>query len=141
MISSELENLIRIGQLKREPATEAELEGLTQSAEARLADASKASLSLESRFDLAYNAAHALSLVGLRRLGLRSENRFVVFQVLPHTLGVSPGVWRLLAKCHGLRNQAEYEGSLEVDETLVTDLVDAARVVSGALKSAGRMPR
>lgn len=140
MTSSELENLIRIGTLKREAVTAAELDGLTRSGEARLTDAANTALSLESRFDLAYNAAHALALAGLRRLGLRSDNRYVVFQALPHTLGVPSNVWRLLAKCHGLRNQAEYEGALEVDETLVTDLVDAARSVSRGLKSAGARP-
>ncbi len=137
MISSELENLVRIGTLKREPASASELEGLQHSGDARLRDAGNATLSLESRFDLAYNAAHALALVALRRLGLRSDNRYVVFQTLPHTLGVPVSVWRLLAKCHGLRNQAEYEGLLEVEEGLVDDLVAAAKAVSKALRSAG----
>jgi len=36
--------------------------GLRRSGLARLADAGKVSLALESRFDLAYNAAHALCL-------------------------------------------------------------------------------
>lgn len=135
MISNELENLVRIGQLKREATNNSELEGLQRSGEARLRDAGK-KLALESRFDLAYNAAHALALAALRRLGLRSDNRYVVFQSLPHTLGVDTPVWRLLAKCHGLRNQAEYEGMLEVDERLVDDLVDAVKVVNKALQAA-----
>jgi hypothetical protein len=88
MTSVELENLVRIGKLKREPTTVAEIKGLIRSGELRLADAAKASLSLESRFDLAYNAAHALALAALRRLGYRSDNRYLVFQVLPHTLGL-----------------------------------------------------
>lgn len=92
MISSELENLVRISQLKHEPAAAPELAGLQQSGEARLRDAANKSLSLESRFDLAYNAAHALALAGLRRLGLRSDNRYTVFQTLPLTLGVPVAV-------------------------------------------------
>ena len=140
MILSELENLVRIGQLKREPASSTELAGLQQSGEARLRDAANKKLSLESRFDLAYNAAHALSLAGLRRLGLRSDNRYIVFQSLPHTLGVPLSVWRVLAKCHGIRNQAEYEGLLEVDDRLVDDLVDAATAVRDALRHAGPPP-
>lgn len=119
MSSNELENLVRIGQLKREPPAASELAGLQRSGETRLGDAGKPGLSLDSRFDLAYNAAHALALAALRRLGFRSENRFVVFQTLPHTLGLPAATWRLLAKCHGMRNQAEYEGLLEVDERLV----------------------
>ena len=71
----------------------------------RLADAAKTTNSLESRFDLAYNAAHALCLAALRRSGYRASNRYIVFQVLPHTLGLGPEVWRILARCHDLRNQ------------------------------------
>ena len=62
MTSAELENLARLGHLKREPAVASEIRGLLRSGEARLADAAKPGLSLDSRFDLAYNAAHALSL-------------------------------------------------------------------------------
>ena len=133
MTSTEIENLVRIGALKREPTEASELAGLTESAEARLKDAENESLSLQSRFDLAYNAAHALGLVALRRMGFRPANRYVVFQALPHTLGSSTATWRLLAKCHGLRNQSEYEGHLDVDERLVTDLVAAALEVRDAL--------
>lgn len=57
MTSTELENLVRIGSLKREPSSPQEIEGLRRSGEARLADAGNPSLSLESRFDLGYNAA------------------------------------------------------------------------------------
>lgn len=62
MTSEPLESLVKIGQLKREPPSEREFEGLLRSGEARLADAAKTSISAESRFDLAYNAAHALCL-------------------------------------------------------------------------------
>ena len=62
MTSAELENLVRIGRLKREPPVASEIGGLLRSGEARLADAANPSLALESRFDLAYNAAHALGV-------------------------------------------------------------------------------
>jgi len=135
MTSPELENLVRTGKLKREPPTVGELEGLRRSGEARLADARRPELSIESRFDLAYNAAHVLALAALRRLGYRSENRYLVFQTLPHTLGISPSIWRVLAKGHEKRNLAEYEGLLEVDERLVADLLDAGEAVSAALRT------
>ena len=134
MTSVELERLVTIGQLKREAPSAHELEGLQRSGTVRLADAENAALSLESRFDLAYNAAHALALAALRRLGYRSENRSVVFQALPHTLGLPASTWRVLAQCHGLRNRAEYEGMLELDERLVSDLIAAARMVRDALR-------
>jgi hypothetical protein len=136
MTSPELENLVRAGKLKREPPAAGEIAGLRRSGEARLADAPKPELSIESRFDLAYNAAHVLALAALRRLGYRSENRYLVFQTLPHTLGISASVWRVLAKAHEKRNLAEYEGLLEVDERLVADLIDAGRTVLAALHAA-----
>lgn len=88
MTSTELENLVRIGKLKREPPSRPEFDGLVRSGRTRLADAANGSLALESRFDLAYNAAHALALAALRRMGYRSDNRYLVFQALPHTLGI-----------------------------------------------------
>ena len=65
MPDSQLDNLVRIGRLKAEPPAESEIAGLIRSGLARLADAERTELSLESRFDLAYNAAHALALAFL----------------------------------------------------------------------------
>jgi hypothetical protein len=84
----ELENLTRIRQLKAEPGTRAEFDGLVDSARKRIADARNENLSFESRFDLAYNAAHAFALAALRRHDYRPKNRYVVFQAIPHTLGL-----------------------------------------------------
>jgi hypothetical protein len=43
-------------------------------------------------------------------------------------------VWRLLARCHELRNRSEYEGDLYVDERLLADLVSACKIVAAALR-------
>lgn len=88
-----------------------------------------ANLAVESRFDLAYNAAHSLCLAALRWHGYRSTNRYIVFQVLPHTLGLGPEVWRVLAKGHEIRNLGEYEGDLNVNDRIVVDLIAACQVV------------
>jgi hypothetical protein len=66
-------------------------------------------------------------------LAIAQKNRYIVFQVLPHTLGLGPEVWRVLAKAHDTRNLGEYEGDLNVDERLVTDLVKAAQLVASEL--------
>jgi hypothetical protein len=136
--STELENLVKVGQLKREASIASELAGLRRSGEARLADAANPKLAIESRFDLAYNAAHALASAALRRLGYRAENRYTVFQTLPHTLGLPTPVWRVLMKAHTARNQAEYEGLMQADERLVTDLIAAAQALLKALRAAER---
>jgi hypothetical protein len=134
MTSPELENLAMLGHVKREPGTKLEFEGLVASALALFADAKNPSLALESRFDLAYNAAHALSLAALRHRGYRSGNRYIVFQALPHTLGVDGAIWRVLAQAHQRRNLAEYEGVVDVDETLLTEVLAAVEVVRRAVQ-------
>ena len=137
MSSPELENLVRVGKLKPESGAQSEIDGLVQSGRARLTDAGKRALNIESRFDLAYNAAHALSLAALRWRGYRSENRYIVFQILPHTLGLGVDVWRVLARAHDLRNSSEYEGHLEIDERFLTDLLGATEKVLRAVTALG----
>lgn len=133
-MTSPLENLSGPGKaLKAEPPDAREFEGLKRSGHARLKDALNRSLSLESRFDLAYNAAHAMSLAALRWHGHRPSNRYIVFQVLPHTLGLGPEVWRVLSKCHDIRNLGEYEGDLNIDERIAADLVSACQAVAAKL--------
>ena len=133
----ELDNLVRIGKLKEEAPSQVEFDGLIRSGQLRLEDSQNKANSLEGRFDLAYNAAHALSHAALRWHGYRSENRYVVFQALPHTLGIGTAVWRTLAKCHQRRNVAEYEGHLEVDERLISDLVTCAKNIYDSVSKLG----
>jgi hypothetical protein len=76
-------------------------------------------------------------LTVLRWHGYRSENRYMVFQCLTHTLNWPAARWRVLDAAHQKRNLAEYEGFLEVEEAtiaelcaLVVDLIaDAAALV------------
>jgi hypothetical protein len=121
-----LANLARIGKLKVEPAAQKEFDGLVKSGRARLRDACNPGLSIDSRFDLAYNAAHALSLAALRWHGYRSENRYVVFQALGTHAGHRIWLVRVLTKCHDKRNLAEYEGIIDIDERLLEDLLSSA---------------
>lgn len=133
MPSPELDRLVDSRGLKREPPSRTEYEGLVHSGKARLEDAARGDLSIESRFDLAYNAAHALALAALRRMGYRSSSRYLVFQTLPHTTGVPASVWRVLSTCHQKRNLSEYEGIVDVSPRLLDDLLLAAHAVLGAV--------
>lgn len=123
MTYQNLLNLVKTGSLKAEPPDRREFEGLVRSGLVRLKDAQRLELSLESRFDLAYNASHALALAALRLNGFRSENRYLVFQSLAHTIELPAAEWRVLALCHDRRNLAEYEGALDIDEQLLNDLL------------------
>ena len=140
MTSKELENLAKTGKLRAESGDRQELDGLLKSARARLSDAKVEALSIESRFDLAYNASHALALAALRWHGYRSENRYLVFQCLQHTLGLGPEVWRVLSLCHGRRNRVEYQGHVDIDEQLVADLTAASEILLEKISALGPVP-
>lgn len=136
MDSPELDNLVRVGQLKVEPRNESEVRRMLAMARTRLADSGHANLSAEGRFTSAYNAAHAAALAALRWHGYRSENRFVVFQCLAHTLGWPAQRWRILDSAHRKRNLAEYEGFLEVEESQIEEL---RAVVGDLIRDASRL--
>lgn len=123
--SPELDRLVAIDVLRREPPIRAEFEGLVRDATVTLADAQNESLSAESRFRLAYGAVYAMSLAALRWHGYRPRNRQIVFQALAHTLQTPAPVWRMLARSHEQRNRREYEGIGEIDERLLQDVIAA----------------
>ena len=129
-----LDKLVQIGQLKAESPAIAEVDGLVISAMARLADGGNESLSIESRFDLIYNAAHSLSLAALRWHGYRPANRYVVFQTLVHTLELPSVKWRVLAQAHERRNRVEYEGVIEIDTKLVEAMLRVTREISERIR-------
>ena len=78
---SPLERLAGPGNvLAKEPPDGKEFAGLVRSALARLKDAENEANSLDSRFDLAYSAAHALCLAALRHQGFRASKRTSFFR-------------------------------------------------------------
>jgi len=94
IVTSPLEKLSGPGKvLKVEPPDTQEFAGLKRSALARLADSAKSTNSLESRFDLAYNAAHALCLAALRWHGFRPTNRYIVFRQARSRMHVPRTCW------------------------------------------------
>lgn len=102
---------------------------MVRSGSARLKDSTNDALSRDGKFDLAYNAAHALALAALRWSGFRSENRYLVFQCLEHTLALESREWRVLDEAHRKRNIAEYEGELDIDDALVDALIRVAKEI------------
>lgn len=130
MSSEHLNSLAKTGLLKPEPSDRTEFNGLVESGTKRLKDANNTALSDESRFDLAYNAAHALALAAMRWHGFRPDNkRYIVFQALEHTLGLATAQWRVLDKAHSARNLAEYEGYFEVDKQLLAEVLKVTEIV------------
>jgi hypothetical protein len=121
------------GRLKREPPDQKEFDGLVKLGEERPKDSRTASLFLISRFDLAYGAAHAFAVAALRWHDYRSDERYVVFQALQHTLGLQPDVWRVMDRAHGARNLADYGGQLLITDRLFEDIQVATSVVRDAV--------
>lgn len=133
---SQLDALCRPhGSLQAEPPNANEFARLCAAAARNLADARVQDISLEGRFMFAYGAAHAWCTAALRYHGYRPQNRFIVFQALPHTLGLGPEVWRVLSHAHNRRNKVEYEGGLEISESFVHDVIKACELVADAVKA------
>jgi len=141
MTIPELENLVRVGQVKSEPCAQSEFDGLLRAGSTAMADARNAALAPQSRFALAYNAAHAFALAAVRWHGYRSHNRYIVFQALPHTLGLEAQITRVLSKAHQLRNLAEYEGHFDVDRESLADLMSAVEQLRIGVANLGPVPR
>lgn len=131
----ELDNLVKINQLKEEPADTTEFAGMLRAGETKLKDALIEGLSEDSQFSLAYGAAHAFSLAALRWHGYRSDSRYLVFQCLQHTLGLDKAKWRVLDKCHNARNLAEYEGLLDVNPQLLKELISITEEIQTLVKA------
>ena len=134
MGKQELDNLVKIGRLKAEPVSRKEFDGMLRSARTRLSDAQNETLDPDSRFDLAYGAAHRLALAALRREGYRSEDRVAVFQTLVHTLGTESADIQVYLKAHNERNLAEYEGRMDIDKKLLADLIRCTKKLEAALR-------
>ena len=142
MTRPELDNLVRTGVLKSEPPDQREFDNLARAGRARLRDAVNASLAFERRFDLAYNAAHALSLAAMRWHGYRpNRQRFVVFQALAHTLKLPAETIRILDKAHNKRNIAEYEGGFDIDDRCWQSFSPLPRSFKLPLNAWGRSSR
>jgi len=107
------------------------------SAKRRLKDAQVEVLSEESRFLLAYGAAHALATAALRWHGYRSDNRYLVFQCTQHTVELDKGKWLVLDQCHRRRNLAEYEGQLDTNPQLLKELIEITQGLLNLVEALG----
>ena len=136
-----LDNLVKIRQLAVEPRNEVEIQRLLRMAQTHLVDAQQPSVSVEGRYLSASAAGHSAGLAVLRHHGYRSENRYIVFQSLTHTLGWPAERWRLLDAAHRARNLAEYEGFMEVEVSQVTALISVvSMLVADAERAVAKVP-
>ena len=125
-----LENLIGKG-LQREPASAEEVRRFLAKITTRLADAQNDAISLDSRFDLAYEALLQIGLVALRANNLRPDSRgghhILALQTLNTSIGYPREKLRLLDEYRRQRATGLYDGSFvptqaEFNELLTTVL-------------------
>ena len=132
-----LDNLVEIGKLSRESPDQAQIDGLIELATERLSDIETTGISRAGKFSAAYAVAHSLGLAAMRWHGYRSDNRYLVFQCLQHTLGLENAKWRVLDKCHRLRNSIEYEGVSNIDDQLLLELISIAKELMPMVEALG----
>lgn len=122
-----LENLIGRG-LQQEVADPAEITRLRRKIATKLSDALNDQISLESRFDLAYEALLQIGLVALRANGLRPDSRgghhALALQTLDSTIGYPREKLRLLDRFRRQRADGLYDASFEPSEAEVQALLD-----------------
>ena len=118
-----LENLEKIRLLLPLKRSETEFIQLIEKARDFHKDSKREELSIQSRFQLAYEASFALSLAALRWYGYRpSDKRYVAFQALRHTVGLDSEI-PLLIKAHGMRNENEYDAEPFDDLRFLEELI------------------
>ena len=113
---------------------------MVASAKRGLQDVKVVGLSEEGRFSMLYGAAHSISLAAMRWHGYRSDNRYLVFQCLQHTIDLNLVKWRVLDQCHKARNLAEYEGRIEIAPQLLKELLGITEELVTLVERLGPIP-
>jgi hypothetical protein len=95
-----------------------------------LRDAQSHELSVDWRFNIAYNAALQLAVTALAAAGYRvarsGPHHHLVIQSLAHTIGAGEDRVRLLDRFRKKRNIAEYDSAGTISEQEATEMFDLA---------------
>ena len=129
-----LDNLLRIGKLKPHEPSKVEIERLLAAAERALADARGASLSADSRLDLAYRAIMQAAMAAMLANGYRpatseAGHHQLLIQALPKTAGIPADRVRVLDAYRAARNQSDYRGIPVSDAVAKECAADAAALL------------
>lgn len=130
-----LDNLARIGKLKAHAADEREIARLLDSADRALKDASAATLSSDSRLDLAYRALMQAALAAMMGNGYRPStsqpgHHQLLIQALPNTIGMAAARVQVLEAYRKARNQSDYRGIPASDAVANECAQDAQRLLA-----------
>ena len=133
-----LENLARIGKLKRHRPSREEIMRLLRAAERNIRDAHVGAISVETRFDAAYKACMQCGLVALLANGYRPStstpgHHATVIQSLTTSIALPNERVIVLDKLRRLRNVSDYTGE-GVSEEEAAACVRSAEDLLAALK-------
>jgi len=139
VISINLLNLAKIGQLDPIPLSMTLVKRMLMTARQRLRDAELTQNSDETRFDCAYTAIRALADIGLHLHGFRTStskpgHHQTVIQSLVHTLDVDAATVRVLDGLRKQRNLADYDGEL-VTTAALRECLEQAKVLLGRVEN------
>jgi hypothetical protein len=134
-----LENLVRIGKLKRHAADKRDIARLLASAESAIRDAKTETLSAASRLDLSYRAIMQGSLVAMLASGFRPStseagHHQLLVQALPKTIGLPSERARILDAFRAARNKSDYDG-VSVSDAMALEAVEEAERLLSEVKS------
>ena len=120
-----LDNLVGRG-LEREPTDRDEIARLLARADRKLEDSAHVVISLDSRFDIAYEALLQISLAALRANGLRVTaergHQALAVQSLVKSIGLDPKMVRLVDEFRKKRGSGLYEWDYEPSQAEVESL-------------------
>lgn len=133
-----LENLIGKG-LQREPTSPEEIRRFLAKINTRLTDAEKDNISLDSRFDLAYEALLQIGLAALRANSLRPDSRgghhVLALQTLHTSIGYPREKLRLLDEFRRQRATGLYDGSFVPTQAELAELRATAAELKAHLEA------
>lgn len=129
-----LDNLLRIGQLKRHTTDRAEISYLLAAARRNLGDARAENISIENRFDASYKCIMQCALVALMANGFRPDTKVpghhqTVIQSLPKTIGLPPARVAVLDTLRNKRNLSDYTGKDIDPASLAACIQEAERLL------------
>jgi len=131
-----LETLLGRG-LQQEPTDAVEISRFLKKIEAKLVDCMSPTISLDSRFDIAYEALLQCGLAALRAHGLRPDSKgghhIMALQTLPVTIGFSKNKVRLLDEFRKQRAAGLYDGSFIPSEAELEALLDVVATLRDEL--------
>jgi len=124
-----LDNLIGRG-LEEAETDRQELARYLDRIRRKLADSRQTNISLDSRFDVAFEALLQIALAALRARGYRTTSgaghQQLAIQALPKTIGIPPGEVRTLDEFRKRRSAGLYLADFEPSAAEVEALVAAA---------------